>query len=373
MSENSNVTEISISDIIKMFKGKGRRILCIAIVFAILGGSISLIKTNCFGHYGDTVMLCLNTSADTDGLLPLLESDLFSEKLLLDENGLPAKESCDPQAYDSTLKAIQEYKLGREKVIQAKNDADNYFYNIPLPDGSFTTWSNLSNQYALLQQDCDDAVKLLSIYKSAQTDAVVQDPNHITITAEYERQLEKALNAKQEFEDSVYTEALNIKNGNDERIQKAFYELRALKKTADALTEEILEDWRNSNDIGSKVTSITNSLSFTCSVHKENSEEQTVYVTAEVSVLRNKELAESIVNKLHSVMPAFVQKNVEGFSGVIPTQCHLITPFSNVGNFDSNDAVQNAVRSALLVSVSALALYCCFIIARCYIKRATEK
>lgn len=179
MDEKNNGTELSFSDIIKMFKGKGRILICITLLFAIIGAGFTIIRSTTAGYYGDTVEFYVSKTDKAENLMPFLRSESFAEKLFLDSNGLPPEELCDPNDRAAAMDAINAYNAKRAEIKELSRSLEHFLYNVRLEDGTVTTWLELSNEYTKLKDNCTNVLDLLTLYKSANADAVAQDPNHL--------------------------------------------------------------------------------------------------------------------------------------------------------------------------------------------------
>lgn len=375
MNEKNNVTELSFSDIIKMFKGKGRILFFIIVTALVLSIVLTLINAKFNGYYGDKLEFRVSHTTGTDNLVPLLKSESFAERLLLDNNGLPPKEECDPDDYDTALSSINAYNECKQKTLEAVTEYEHFVYNVTLSDGTVTTWDKVSYDYTKLQEKCDEIISLLKMYKSANADAVAQDPNHLKKTAEYEAMLEKALANQKNYEDTVYTSVLNEKKRHEQRISIGMHELEVLRDEADRLTEKVIAVWRNNDEITQTVSLIQKSLSVTRSNYVENADnaDNSSFIEITVSVKGNPKLAEYIIIKLQNIVPVYVEGFIESSVGSISSRCTLITPHSYVKNFSTIGLAKRCVKIAFFATVFALALYCFFVVSRNYVKRAMEE
>lgn len=376
MSEKNTVTEISVSDIIKMFKGKGKVLICIAVIFAILGSGAILFKAMFFGDYGGAVKFYVTHSENYGDLLYLLRSESFAEKLILDENGLPPEEFCDAESYKRALDAVDAYKEGRQRVIDALAESEAFNYSVELPDGSFTTWTELSNEYKRLDDECRRITELLTIYKSANADAVAEDPNHVIRTGEYEELLESALAEKTKFENEIYKKSLDRKNALEQNVNKEFFKLSDLRNEAQARTEELLVLWREDAEVKSLVSVVKKSINVSYDKQAKNdkeTEENCAFINIDVSVKGDRETAKYIIERLHKITPAYVETTAEKYVKNINTDCMLITPFSSVRNMSTSGIFERMAKVGILSCIVSLMAYGCLVVVSNIVKRAMEE
>lgn len=375
MNEKNNVTELSFSDIIKMFKGKGRILVCIILLFSIVGISFTLIRENTAGHYGDTVEFYVSKTDKTENLMPFLRSESFAEKLFLDSNGLPPEELCDPDDYAAALDAINVYNAKRFEIKELNHSLEHFLYNVRLEDGTVTTWSELSSEYTKLQEECANVLNMLKLYKSANADAVAQDPNHLKKTAEYEAMLDEAFSEKKDFENNVYLPVLAKKTLFEQELSIGMYELKQLRQNAERLTEAVVAPWRNNSEVKNNVALAVKSLEISHESLAGGSENSdvTAFIKINVSVVGDKAFADTLIKKLCEVTPLYTERFIEKSSGSINSTCTLMTPYSHAKDINDKGIAVDCVKNAVIATVFALALYCFFVVSRNYVKRAMEE
>ncbi len=380
MERMENNSEIVLSDVIKMFKGKSKQFICVILICGLLGGVFELVRSFVFGNYGNTVKFYLTVTDGSANLLPLLQSESFAEKLLLDENGLPPKDICDPEDYEAALEAVKIYDTARENVVNARKAKDLFKYNTGFEDyngKTMRTWSNITEEYTRLQNEVTKAQELLAMYKNAFAEAVAQDPGHIAKTTEYEKNLSKAIQAKETFENELYTPALEQKNTLDHVYYNEIYMLKDLRENAEELLENVVSTWRNDEEIKKQIKVINKSLTIEYATEEateiEGEEKKNIaFINAQVSVPSDKEFAEFLLERIRLRMPDYVEKNIEKLVGSIDAKCTLITPFSQVKNLELEELAKSLVSKAVLFAVIGTALYFVLIAGKGYINKALD-
>ena len=184
MDHNNNAhgsSQITFAEVIGMFRGKLKMILLITLVIAIVGGALGAFFTLSTKTYESTIKFYLTTQDGSQALLPLLSSDSFAEKLILEENGLPKREECDPEDYDAALAAITAYN----NAVETKREAVKQSV---IDSSAFTV---IESKYNSALDEDDRRFEELSIYLSAQ-DKVASGENYEATIAIYENRLEEA-------------------------------------------------------------------------------------------------------------------------------------------------------------------------------------
>ncbi len=380
MDNRENSSEIVLSDIIKMFKGKSKQLLCVIIICGLLGGVFELVRSFVFGSYGNTVKFYLTVTDGSANLLPLLQSESFAEKLLLDENGLPPKELCDHADYDAALEAVTVYNNARENAVEARKERDFFKHNTGFGDYNgkkMNTWDGITEEYTRLQEEITKAQELLAMYKNAFAEAVAQEPGHIAKTAEYENNLTEAIKAKEEFESDIYTPALEQKNSLDRIFLKKLYLLKNLRENAEVLTEKVVSGWRNNKDIEKDIRIINEALTIEYATEEADGSDgeeikNIAFINVDVSVPTDREFAEFILERIKLCMPDYVEKNIEKLVGSIDAKCTLITPFSQVKNLETDGLAESIISRALIFAAAGGALYFAAVAGKGYINKALE-
>lgn len=362
MEQNSNHQEILISDVIKMFKGKSKKILILVLIFAILGAATAVIKHVITTEYGATVTFHLRTDEIPSDLLSIIRSEKVIEKLLLEKNGLPEMALCNAYEYNAALKVMKEYKQSTEDLQIIKQDLDNFLQDTPLPDGSSSNWSLIVKERDRLQAVCDEALALLTVYKSANADAVAQDPNHMVKTAEYEKMLADALEAKKSFEENVYLPSLNKRNEFEQRYAQTLTLNRNLARSSTQLSEKLLKPWRSGGKAKEDLKKLNNAITV------EYSENGNTFINVTVKCPNDKEFAEFAVNRVKAYMPDLIEENFHILSNANIT-CTLLTPWAEVKALNADKLWKDIKSFTILFALCALAIYLVAVAGKGYIKR----
>ena len=183
--------ELDLLDILKIIFSKAKLLICIALLAAIiggaLGGAITLLAKR---EYGTQVEFYITPNSTDSNVLHLLASERFAEKLLLNENGLPENRS--GADYDAALAA----KLESDAAAKALTDAKKLSREAP------RALAIAQKNYEEKQKAYDDIYNLLSVYKSATSDKIAEDPEHVQKMKQYEADLEAAKLEKKEAEEN---------------------------------------------------------------------------------------------------------------------------------------------------------------------------
>lgn len=346
--------EIDLLDIIKILFSKAKLLVCIALLAAIVGGVIGGAFT-LLGkrEYGTQVEFYITPNSTDSNVLHLLASERFSEKLLLDENGLPENRSGED--YDAALAA----KIASDEAAAALVKARELSKQAP------RDLAIAQKTYEEKQKAYDDVYNLLNVYKSATSDKIVEDPEHVQKMKQYEADLEKARIEKKQAEEAYYAASQTSLQAAHE-LEAAKEKAASAKATADKLAEDILEEWREEAQNKKKISLINESISYKY-IDVETPDKATgettnrQFLIVSISVEKDEALAKRLLSNMRDKLPLYVEENIENDSDT-KTTCTLISTAAEVENLSKNSLVKEVAKFALITSFMSLAVACIVVV-----------
>ena len=341
-------TELDLLDLLKILLAKIKLIVCVALIAAILGGAFGFAFTLIGNHdFGTQIEFYITPNAPDSQILHLLSSERFAEKLMLDENGLPAGYS--GAEYDAALAAKLESKAADAAYAEAKRASKMAPREL----------AAIQKTYEEKQKAYDDVYNLLSVYQSA-SDEIAKQPEHIEKMKKYEAAVEAAKEEKVIAEKAFYVasqKALEVTN-NLEAAKEAATNAR---KVADDLAEEILKVWREQSQNKKKISMINESLKYnyisdTSSKNTEDVSRQFLIVS--ISVEKDEELANMLLDSLCDKLPAYVEENTSTEDSIEETECILISTAAEIEDLGKNSLVKEVIKYALIATIAAIAVTC---------------
>lgn len=346
--------EIDLLDIIKILFSKAKLLVCIALLAAIvggvLGGAFTLLGKR---EYGTQVEFYITPNSNDSNVLHLLASERFSEKLLLDENGLPENRSGED--YDAALAA----KIASDEAAAALVKARELSKQAP------RDMAIAQKTYEEKQKAYDDVYNLLNVYKSATSDKIVEDPEHVQKMKQYEADLEKARIEKKQAEEAYYAASQTSLQAAHE-LEAAREKAASAKATADKLAEDILEEWREEAQNKKKISLINESISYKY-IDVETPDKATgettnrQFLIVSISVEKDEALAKRLLSNMRDKLPLYVEENMENDSDT-ETTCTLISTAAEVENLSKNSLVKEVAKFALITSFMSLAVACIVVV-----------
>lgn len=398
--DNQNRTnsqdEVTFAEIVRMFRGKLKVLICVALVAAIVGGAAGVLSSKFSEVYGSDIEFYLSPETNTQALLQYLKSDAFAERLLLNEYGLPEK-SEGYKGYAEAESAVKEMLEARDEVIRLNKEYSDFNYSVSTDPNAKAyekiTLNEIEKQHEKLVAQYEAYYALLEVYKNAYSDIVAGQESHLQKTKEYEDAVADALEELEEYREKYYYPKTEQKRTLTDALSRARAELTKKRETADKKVETVLAQWRNDPEIQRSISLIQNSVTYKyATVIDDNSnnsisnidkiEQNTNYSFLEVSVAVDDDqvFANDIIEKIKNSAPDLIAVNLERLANCAEVKCSLISTNAKADNISESSAVQNAVLYAGVAAVLAVVLVCAVVVVRgilrpnaCEKKKSSEK
>ena len=380
--DNQNRTntqdEITLADIIRMFRGKAKILICVFLIAAIIGGAAGVFSAFISSPYGANIKFYLNPGANTQSLLEHLKSDAFAERLLLNEYGLPEK-SEGYKGYAEAENAVKEMLEAGDDVIRLNKEYSNFNYFVSTDPNAKAyekiTLNEIEKQHEELVAKYEAYYALLEVYKNAYSDIVAGQESHIEKTKEYEDAVAKALKDLDDYRANYYYPKTEQYRALSDELNRVRADLKEKRIEADEKVEYVLAQWRTDPEVQSMVSLIRDSVTYKYATVVEDDsennisnidkiEQNTNYSFLEISVAvdYDRDTADEIIDKIKSNAPDFISLNLERFTGYTEVKCTLISTNAQADNIDQTSMLQNAVIYAAIAAIAATAIVCVAII-----------
>ena len=365
---NTNKEPLYWGDLLKLFAKKLKPILIIGLVFAILGGALGVMLASMNATCTAEIKLAVTPMDDSDRLLFNLRSGRFAETLLLEENGLPAKDKCDAEDYDAALKAIEAYEDARERRWNKYVETTIFHMN-----DIETTYKRLENEYTV-------ALELLKMYKEADGEGFANNEDHLKMIAQCEEKLLAAEAAKKAYYNDYYLPADQTRVRLQAELVALKDEVDVTRRAADEAVEKVLAAWRNRAEVQEKVAMIMDSVTYeyiTSNIPKIETpkDAQTInkgYIQVSITLLAEEEaFAEELVDAYRLHICDYAEKQLEFLSGSADVDCTLIDPIIHV-ECQADSPVGEAVKYALIAGLAAVVLVYLFFVLRMLAARTKD-
>lgn len=360
-----------LSDLWKIFASKWKMYVIVAVLAAILGGVYGFFKTNFEVTYDTVISFNLSPSDSTDALLYNLQSEMFSEKLLLEENGLPPKDQCNEKDYNAALKAIKEFEDTRAEKAELKKKLDGVQTSVE------------ENHYNNLLKEYNRIFEVLSVYKQAAVESIADEAQHKAMIAEYEENLKLAEEELNRYFNEVYYPKMEEKLKLQTSYNLISLELKEKRTAAESAIEKVVSVWREDKDVKNKIQIINDSATYEyAKLLVPNTSEKNLdevvdvhnkgYIKITLSVCNDEEFANLLVERYKSRVPEFVEKHMEEITGTTSAKCTLISPFSTVKEKKAS-SISNMIKLAVLFAIVALFFVYAICLLHYVVKRNNRK
>ena len=371
--EENNASVLTLVDLVNLFKKNFVKLLIIGIVVAILGGVFGGYRAMSDKSYNAELEIYVSPSENSDRLLYDLQSGRFAERLLLEKNGLPAKELCNVEDYNAALKTIEELADIRQQRIEKNEEIARYYT------------ADIENKYNVLKTEYDNVLNVLKMYKSAQADALVNE-SHTEMIAFYEQKLQEAMDAKDEYYANYYSKVVENKIQLTTELSQLTDRFTDKRDEMDEAIEKVLVAWRQDPEVGQQVKLIMSCVSY--EYHQlddeqekkaaENSQETSYgdYIKISISVPDSsvpdaEAFVEELVSRYQSCIADYVQYHLEESPEIVEAKCKIVSPIVDV-KCVSESVIGEAVKYAVVGAVAGVGLVYVILVVRRMIVNAEK-
>lgn len=331
--ENNETREFEFSflAIFKIFKGKLKAILIVLLVAAILGGAFGtfiLLFTQRFHGNLLTFYLPIAEESSYSNILPLIESDVFLQKVLIDtteetyvlkdEQGVPLKDENGNMITEVirvpnlpfSAEEKEDFKKYTALKIRSQRTIDElkqYFIDSPYER------SVLLETLDRKRSDYSTAVSLLNTYMAVQ-DSTVADKTANKIE-ELERQRNEAAAAK-DLAEAEYNASIDEYQANTLICHTEKVNIRNYEEKLDDILAPLYTEWKTDTKNAKTISLVEEGLEFSFSKNElfpdENGEIEAdknpsrKFLHVKISLSNNKELAEKLIHNIHTEMEDFI-------------------------------------------------------------------
>lgn len=349
--------ETTFADVVKMFRGKMKILICVVLIAAALGAAAGAAVSFFSVSYEGSVEFYISPTDNSNRLVQFLNSDSFAEKLLLDEYGLPLDADKSSQDYLDAKAAIIAADEAREIRQELVKEHDKHYYKV----------SVITNEYNKLEKEYNKIFNELSIYKNAESGSnglETLGPSHQAKVDALEKDLEIARAARDNYATDYYYPATKKLVEMEEEINIARMNANEARELAQEEAEKVLAPWREQEAVRQKVAQIRESITFEYAGFTDNeqsSEEKNnqnqAFLIVNISVKKDEEFANEILVSIMDRLPDYVEKSVENLTNINEVKCQLVSTFASIETSLSGTLLfKNAVVFALVAAVFSIVI-----------------
>ena len=362
---NENKAKLCVSDLIRLFFKKLKVIVIIALICGIIGGALGVYFAIDNAQYTAELNIYVSPLDDTDVLLNDLRSGRFAELLLLDENGLPPKASCNAKDYENALAALKVYEDARERRWQKHVEASEHHI------------TDVESTYKRLEEEYTRVFELLTVYKTADGETV-NNEEHLKMTAIIEEKLLSIQEKKDAYYENYYVPAYQKQVQLRAELTALKDEVTAARRDAEEAVEKVLVEWRKTPGVAEKVNKIMGSTSYkyyeaesaaSDAASKDPTFAEKKYIKIKISVpSKDKDFAKSLVGAYKTHLCDYVEKKIETIANTADVYCTITNPTASVVAPKSSYYVGEAVKYAVVAMIAAVVLVYIFFLCKMLFK-----
>ena len=353
-----NKEGISIKEIFKILLKKIKLLLLVLLIGATVGVGFGFLTNVGKIYYGTSMQFYVNpvptedevesdsyfavngtyTRNVMDGLIKLLSSESFVERLLMDEDGLPIERFRDSENAENINAKIAEAlgPIDREKaanealelVKEARADAQE-------------DYSKKHNKWVSIQDE------IIFAKNTGNLDVL------------------PTLNALLEEAKQVRAEARAILDEKNDEHEIALDNQKIAKKEAEKARNAVYAEYRKTNIYKKLLQKIHASVQF--SWYKSSEEEHLEmiarsFIYVDIQVEDDEKLAHDLYDQICAVLPNYVSEAMPKPSGYAGTACRQITRLDQVGTLNASQAPRASLKYGLLLGLASFTVACVAVI-----------
>ncbi len=372
MEKQEQVEEgIDLVALLKLLLGKIKYLILAVLIGAVLGGSFAIWRTIDVKHYGTRVAFYVNpekkadvTDEDLgvygaygrvvmDGIIKLLSSESFAEKMILNGSDLPEKdvwtnpdnkeETDDLNAKIQTAQdSLNKFNAKKGELIEKKDKQKKTEKDLEKKKKSLDElWASLYYSGLVTNSTFDEKEYIESI------SAIKEGDDHYAKVAS----TQLAYGEWSTTNDSLQTLEDEIETLTEDVIPP-------LLETKDDDLEVALETWRQTAKYKTELTKYSSALGFSFSQSSASSSEGTNFIYVEIFVLNDKDFAEKVLKRVKTLVPEYVEQRMAVPEGYTGTKCDRITRTDDIRRTNPGYTRNQAVKYAVLAAAFAFAITC---------------
>ena len=275
-----------------------------------------------YGSYGNNVM---------DTMIKLLEAENFTERLMLEDNGLPSLE-----LYPNLS---QEKYLTSEQAIQAAN----------------AEWAKVAEWETAKTEKLEEVNNQWEI---AGFDLAWGTFNETT----YRNLLKTAPSSIPAELQTAYSEFVDVQKHYLEAVEVA----SSVQKQSDTVVEEFLNEWRALPKYNTVLKKFNSSIKYSYLDEDVELSDATYlarsFITVALNVLNDEEFANDLLVRVKRSVPAYIEEKMFVPDGYTGTTCTRITRNDDIHRTNPNYRAKQSIKYAILAAMATGVIAAAFII-----------
>ena len=370
--------EFSLSSLFEIFRGKLKMLVAIGVISAILGGVVgALIVTVGKKSYGNILAFHFPTPEQTgySNVLPLLESDLFTENILIgteslevvDADGNKITVSIPKLPYSSEEREkIEQYELDKLNATKNIKDYKNSLKALPLEiENLKSKLDAATNAYAPLKEEYNS---LLTVYSEGLSSTALEKLTALENRDDYKIAKENFIAAQKAYGEKVIEQTTAAEN-----LFNAEKALADATEKSNEIISKLRAEWRKNPENKELVEDFNEYVTYSFTkdgspleINTANKEDTTgKFVYVNVAIPEDINLANSVIDNIIAEIGNFVISNTTPLEKNDQIECIKISSGEakdvNEGSLLSNIAIFALIFFVAIEFLTCLAIICSYI------------
>ena len=351
---------VSLLDIIRILFSKIRLLILVVIIGGIAGAGLSIWRTHDVKYYGTTVEFYVNPEKSAtsttvsnsnstasagsqygvygsygnnvmDTMIRLLEAENFTERLMLEDNGLPSL-----QLYPNLS---QEKYLVSEQAIQVAK----------------AEWAKVAEWETAKSEKLDEVNNQWEI---AGFDLAWGTFNETT----YRNLLKTAPSSIPAELQTAYSEFVDVQKHYIEAVEAA----TSVQKQSNVVVEDFLNEWRALPKYNTTLKQFSAAIKYYYLDENVELSDATYlarsFITVDLNVLNNEDFANDLLVRVKRSVPTYIEEKMFVPDGYTGTTCTRITRNDDIHRTNPNYRAKQTIKYAILAAVAVSAITAALIV-----------
>ncbi len=354
---------IDLVSIFKLLLSKIKYLILAVLIGGILGGCFAVWRTIDVNHYGTRVEFYVNPEKEKDalddekgeygvhgaygkpvmdGMVKLLGSESFAEKMILNGGDLPAKDYW-----------VNE-KSETERALDLNTKIDVAAAKLTALNAEKQELNDWIKKRETAKKELDE------LWLDLYYDGIVKNatPNE----QEYRVTVAPKENVDGDKAQPV-AKAYGTWASLDEQIEDKKELLVPIQQETDEVLEVALEAWRQTGKYKTELAKYSGAMTFSyLKSGSTTTDEARSFIYVEISVLNDVKFAEELLNRIKTIVPAYIEQKMTVPEGYAGTNCERITRTDDIHLTNPGYTTNQAIKFGALAAMIALVIVCAVII-----------
>ena len=348
--------EFSLISFLKIFKGKVKMLVAIGLVCAIIGGAVGvLVSTLGKKTYGNLLAFYFPTPEQTgySAIIPLLESDLFIEKILIGTKEVDGVKIPDLDYSAEQQAELVEYETKKLQATNEIKELKKLLKTLPSEiENAKARFEAAESTYTPFKEDYE---KLWAVYNETLAADAQNKITELSNNPDYKAAKEEFTNSQNAYSNKKIQQAEATK-----KLVLAENVLVDMTEKSNEIVNKLRAEWRKAPENKKLIENFHKNVTYSFtkdgsplqldSQAKEDTSGKFVYIN--VAVPENINLANEIISNISAEIGEFVIANTTPVEKNDQIECKAVST-GEARDVNQNSLIKNALVYALIFLLAA--------------------